>query len=122
MRGWPVGEAGGDMGLLGTLELRYDTPAPAGWGSLQWATFVDGGRVRINEDSKGADPLNACGCNQYALGSAGLSLRWSADRFYVSATYAHRIGSNGGRSALTGENIDGKKRKDQFWVHGVVRF
>ena len=122
VRGWPVGEARGDMGVLGTLELRYDTAAPAGWGTVQWAAFVDGGRIRLHEDAKGIAPLNACGCNQYALGSAGLALRWSADRFHVSATYAHRIGSNGGRSALTGENVDGKKRKDQFWVHGVLRF
>ncbi len=122
VRGWPVGEARGDLGVLGSLELRYDTAAPAGWGSLQYAAFLDGGHIRLNKDSNGIDPLNACDCNQYALGSAGVALRWSAQRFYLAATYAHRIGGNGGRSALTGENVDGKKRKDQFWVHGVVRF
>jgi len=45
VRGWRVGEGRGDMGLLGTAELRYDAPVPAPWGRIQLSAFLDGGRV-----------------------------------------------------------------------------
>lgn len=47
VRGYPVGEARGDMGVLGTLELRYDLPAPSEWGQAQLAALLDGGHVRF---------------------------------------------------------------------------
>ena len=41
VRGWPVGEASGDAGVLGTLELRYDLVVPDNWGEVQLAGLLD---------------------------------------------------------------------------------
>jgi len=121
VRGWPVGEGRGDMGLLGTAELRYDVPG-FDLGALQFSAFLDAGRIRINKNSFGMPSFNACGCNSYSLSSAGLGLNWRHDRFTLSASWAHGLGSNPGRSIVDGTNVDGENDRQQFWITGSVRF
>lgn len=71
VRGFPLGEAAGDRGVLAGAELRFDvTPAV-----LQASAFVDAGQVRINND-----PLPTSGENDRELWSAGLGLNWTAQR------------------------------------------
>ncbi|MHC2624594.1 hemolysin activation/secretion protein [Bradyrhizobium huanghuaihaiense] len=122
VRGYPVGEARGDMGVLGTLELRYNAPLPQRFGSLQLASFVDGGYVKLNVSPNGVPPLNVCGCNDYGLASAGLAARWTREWLNVSASWAHTLGDNPGRSIITGANADGVKASDQFWLQAGIRF
>lgn len=122
IRGYPVGEGRGDMGVIGTLELRYDAPVPATFGQLQLAGFVDSGHVWINRNPDGIALLNACQCNDYQLTSAGLSARWARENVSFSATWAQALGDNPGRSRLTGDNADGKALSQQFWLQGAVRF
>ncbi len=49
VRAYPVGEAPADEGVLSTLELRYNTVAPAHLGSLQYQFFYDNGEVRLHK-------------------------------------------------------------------------
>jgi hemolysin activation/secretion protein len=67
VRAYPLGEAAGDQGALGTLELRYALP---GWGGATPSVvlFADYGEVRINK--KPFFP----GRNERALGAAGIGL------------------------------------------------
>ncbi|MCJ9702249.1 ShlB/FhaC/HecB family hemolysin secretion/activation protein, partial [Bradyrhizobium sp. SHOUNA76] len=122
VRGYPVGEGRGDMGVLGTLELRYNAPVPARFGSLQLASFLDGGYVKINVSPNGIAPVTVCGCNDYGLASAGLVARWTREWLNVSASWAHTLGDNPGRSIITGANADGVKANDQFWLQAGIRF
>jgi hemolysin activation/secretion protein len=122
VRGYPVGEGRGDMGLLETIELRYDAPVRAAWGQVQLATFLDGGQVWINRFQDGVPTLNECGCNDYGLASAGLSARWTRENVSLSATWAQTLGDNPGRSVFTDANIDGKTSNQQVWLQGTIRF
>jgi hemolysin activation/secretion protein len=122
VRGWAVSEGRGDTGFLGTLELRNDLPAPSAWGHLQAATFIDAGRVSVNEEPKGIASLDACGCNGYDLASAGVSLRWAHPRGDITFSWAHGFGGNPGRSAITGTNADGTNDEQQLWLRGAIRF
>lgn len=122
VRGWPVGEGRGDMGLLGTVELRYDAPVPAPWGQVQLSAFLDGGRVRINRNPNGVPLPIACGCNAYGLAGAGLGMRWTRQNLSLAAFYAHGLGDNPGRSIVNGANADGRTSRPQFWLQGAIRF
>ncbi|WP_407179470.1 ShlB/FhaC/HecB family hemolysin secretion/activation protein [Bradyrhizobium sp. STM 3562] len=122
VRGYPVGEGRGDMGLLETIELRYDAPIPPAWGQVQLATFLDAGQVRINRFQNGVPTLNECGCNAYGLASTGLSARWTRENVSLSVTWAHTLGDNPGRSVFTDANVDGKTSSQQVWLQGTIRF
>ncbi|WP_315833837.1 ShlB/FhaC/HecB family hemolysin secretion/activation protein [Bradyrhizobium prioriisuperbiae] len=122
VRGYPVGEARGDMGVLGTVELRYNAPVPAVAGNLQLAGFVDAGQVWINTSLNGIPPTTVCGCNDYGIASAGLAARWTRENLNVSVTWAHTLGDNPGRSIVTGTNADGGTGHDQVWLQAAVRF
>lgn len=122
VRGWPVGEGRGDMGVTGTFELRYDLPLPEKLGGLQLSTFVDGGHVRLDKQTYGIPSANACACNSYSLASAGAGLSWRHSNFSLTGSWAHGLGSNPGRSAFQGTNVDGSTRRQQFWLSGSVKF
>lgn len=122
VRGWPVGEGRGDMGVTGTVELRYDAPLPDTLGALQFSTFLDSGHVWLNKRSYGIPAVNACGCNDYSLTSAGLGVSWRHRNFSLAGSWAHGLGSNPGRSAIGGLNADGDTDRQQFWLSGSIRF
>lgn len=122
VRGWPVGEGRGDMGLTGTVELHYDAPLPDTLGALQFSTFLDSGHVWLNKRTYGIPSINACGCNDYSLTSAGLGLSWRHSNFSLAGSWAHGLGNNPGRSATLGLNADGDTDRQQFWLSGSVRF
>lgn len=116
VRGWSVGDGRGDMGALGTLELRYDAPIPVQYGHLQLKGFVDGGHIWVNKNPDGIVPANHGGCNSYGLMSAGLGARWTWRALELDATWAHGLGNNPGR-AIGASNED-----EQFWLQAAVRF
>lgn len=122
VRGWPVGEGRGDMGVVGTVEFRYDTPIGDNLGELQLATFLDSGRVRINKRTFGIPSVNACGCNDYSLTSAGVGASWRHRNFSLSGNWSHGLGRNPGRSAFDGTNVDGERGRQQVWLSGSIRF
>lgn len=118
VRGWPVGEGRGDMGVLGTVELRYDAPIPRSWGKIQFSALLDGGRVWVNRNPNGVPLLTACGCNAYSLTSAGVEIRWVRENLSLAAVYAQGIGNNPGRSVQINDQTDNR----QFWLQGAIRF
>lgn len=120
VRGWPIGEGRGDMGMISTIELRYD--APTSWGLVQFATFIDTGLIRVNKNPNGIASTIACGCNDYSLTSAGVSALWNHKFFNLSATYAQGIGDNPGRSSSTDKNADNNKNRHQFWLTAMAKF
>lgn len=122
VRGYPTGEGRGDMGVLGTLELRYDAPVPQAVGAVQLAAFLDAGYVRLNRNPGSVAAVNACGCNGYGLASAGLSARWARENLNFSVSWAHALGANPGRDNSTGANGDGSKRRHQVWLQGAIKF
>lgn len=122
VRGYGVGDGQGDAGLIETIELRYDAPFAGGHDALQLAGFFDAGRIWINADDGRVPLFNQCGCNSYALSSVGAAARWTHRNFNVSLSYAVALGSNPGRSAITGANADGTRDRSQFWLQGALRF
>lgn len=122
VRGWPVGEARGDKGLLSSAELRYDAPIPAALGVLQFAGFFDAGRIWVNDRSFGIPPVNACSCNSYSISSVGVSGSLRRDNINISVGWSHGLGQNPGRSAFLGQNADGSTGRQQVWLSGSIRF
>lgn len=80
VRAYESGEAGGDQGILGSLELRR-----AIFGGLYAFGFIDGGRVRINRHAWNDDD------NSLGLWSYGAGAHWDLGRYgYLRAVYAAR--------------------------------
>ena len=72
VRGYLEGEAAGDQGWLGSIELRGPNLVPLlvveGWRDLNLLAFIDGGRADTFQAATGQ-------ASQVPLGSAGLGLR-----------------------------------------------
>lgn len=122
VRGFAVGDGRGDVGVIATLELRYDAPVPAEWGQVQLATFLDTGHIWVNVQPNGIPTANVCGCNDYTLASAGLSARWTRKNLSFSASWAHALADNPGRSNVAGGKADGIARSQQVWLQGAISF
>jgi len=120
VRGYPSGEAAGDSGYVAQIELRADLPfEPMG---TQWQAFafVDHGAITLNKTQFVVGGLTP---NSYSLGSYGVGLNVAkTGSFQVRAMYAHKSGSNPGRSLLTGADADGKSSSSRFWLQAVTQF
>lgn len=87
VRAYPEGEASGDQGWLGKVELRYSlTPA---W---QLATFVDHGQVRLNKNTW------SNGDNHRSLSGTGVGATWATQGWNVNAVAAWKLGNADARS------------------------
>ena len=95
VRAYPQGEASGDEGLLGTLELRYHTKLPG----LTLSLFYDAGTVHLENNRKGSPSLQGWG--------AGISYMRPND-WFARLDYARRIGLDEGLSR------DAESRQ-RFW-------
>jgi hemolysin activation/secretion protein len=105
VRAYPVGEASGDQGYVGTLEARYTNPD---WRIANAATvlsaFYDFGSISINKiplaGAANKRSLQGAGLGLTVAHSAGLSLR---------AAMAWRVGSELPKSD--------RDRSPRFWLH-----
>ena len=79
VRAYPQGEASGDEGLLGTLELRYHTQVPG----LTLSTYFDAGSVKTQKSVSGSTTLKGWGI--------GLTYSKPND-WFARLDYARRIG------------------------------
>ena len=103
VRAFPLGEAAGDQGILGSAELRFDlTPAV-----LQAFAFVDLGETKINHDA-----LPATAENERALGALGAGLNWTTQRHFS----ARGIVAWGNERALSAP-----ERKPRVWLQLIQR-
>ena len=101
VRAYPHGEASGDEGVLGTLELRYHTPVKG----LVLSTYFDAGHVRIEKDDHGSMTLKGWGI--------GLSYTKPND-WFARFDYARRIGSDDKMSE------DARSRQRMWFIAGKV--
>ena len=122
VRAYPVAEAQGDEGWLGSVELRYDWPRETRLGLLQLSAFIDTGRIRVHHDPGDVAIPTATGKNSYQLNGAGIGVHVSRSGSHsVRMGWAHMIGHNDGRT-IDGKNADGETDKSRFWLQGVVWF
>lgn len=102
VRAYPEGEASGDQGWLGKVELRYAlTPA---W---QLATFVDHGQVRLNKNTW------SNGDNHRSLSGAGFGVTWAEHGWHINAVAAWKLGNADAQSDV--------ERSPRMWAQ-VVRY
>ena len=90
VRAYPVGEAPGDTGQLGTVELRYIVPGfQVGGGDFTLSTFIDYGQVKTLQDPP---PAAASLQNMRSIGGAGIGLSLGREgNFLVRANVAWRL-------------------------------
>lgn len=122
VRAYPVGEASGDEGHLFNIDLRYDLPLPASWGSAQVSGFYDAGQITLHHSPWLNSIATATNKNSYWLQGAGIGLNYVfSSRFNVRTSWAHTIGTNDGRST-SGKDSDGRSDANRFWLQGTVWF
>ena len=81
VRAYPSGEASGDEGFKGTVELRH-TYSP----NWQVTAFYDFGTVRINKN-----PFGAAASNGKNLAGAGIGINATFDKVQIKAALAWRV-------------------------------
>ena len=118
VRAYPVYEATGDQGWLGTVEARYDF-----YPGAQASLFYDMGWIQqfksVGHLQQGA--LQALGPNTYNLKGWGIGLSYNYNNFVsLKVTMASRIGSNPGANPVTGADGDGTNDRTRFWFNVVV--
>lgn len=82
VRAYPQGEGSGDVGLLGTAEVRYYTDVPG----LVLSTYLDAGHVRLSHDGTGGSET---------LKGWGLAASYTRPGdWFARLDYARRIGDS----------------------------
>jgi len=120
IRAYPVGEAPGDEGHAITLETRFNLPYMPSWANTQLIGFFDAGWVKLHKDPWPGSVTNARSDNEYLLSGAGAGIMIvKPGRYSMGASYAHKIGSNDGRS-LAGNDADNLRDNGRFWIQLVV--
>lgn len=119
VRAYAIGEASGDSGWLGSVELRRDFSAFAGLRG-QWLAFADHGEITQHQQLwTGALPAGQR--NGYGLSGVGLGLNLYGERWSLRSAWAHAVGSNPGISSA-GLQADGLKDRQRLWVQASLRF
>ncbi|MET0533049.1 MAG: ShlB/FhaC/HecB family hemolysin secretion/activation protein [Steroidobacter sp.] len=123
IRAWPQGEASGDQGLLGNVELHWDRTLQWGPSNLQLLAFFDIGRIELHKDTwNGWQGNNSQLRNEYTLYGAGLGANYSSlDDFSVRMSYGWQLSSNPGRDIL-GRDSDNTSRDGHFWLQAMKWF
>ncbi len=118
VRAYPTSEGGGSEGYLVTAELRKYLPY-----NLSVSAFIDHGQVTQNADNQKAVGGGVIATlNTYELTGYGASLNWQGPyNTNIKATYAHRMGNNP-NPTNTGNDSDGARIIDQFWINGSLSF
>jgi hemolysin activation/secretion protein len=118
VRAYPSSEAGGTLGQMLNVELRWQLVH--GWSV---AGFYDHGRVTVNKlnNFTGAPALNS-----YALKGAGLGLSWRSNTgLSVQGSFARRLGHNPNpitTAVNNGADQDGTLHINRYWLTGSLAF
>ena len=114
VRAYPSSEAGGAAGNVLTAELRYRLPE-----NLVLTGFYDAGQVTVNPDN---DFVGGAKKNHLFLHGVGLGLAWALQPTYsAKITWARRIGNNP-NPAANGNDNDGTKDLNRFWLQASMNF
>jgi hemolysin activation/secretion protein len=117
VRAYPTSEGGGSEGYMTIAELRKYLA-----NNITVAGFVDYGRIKQFENNLKANGQVIVENNAYSLKGYGASIAWQGPyRTNVKATYAHRFGHNP-NTTTTGNDQDGSKHYDVFWLNGGINF
>jgi hypothetical protein len=109
VRAYAAGEAPGDQGILGTLEVRYRIPLPELPLAAQLIAFVDAGAVQIDKNPYTSLP------NSRSMTGAGVGANlFGWDGVEVRASYATPLGPDG-------EN-DAGSNGSRGWIQVVATF
>lgn len=120
VRAYAVGEAAGDQGVIGTLELRRNVDVGAER-RLQLLGFVDAGHVTLHKHVWANSVVNAENANGYSLAGAGIGANLWVGRWTVRAAVARTLGDNPGRS-LAGRDADSRSSNWRAWVQAAYAF
>lgn len=112
IRAYPVAQAGGSQGWLGSVE--YQHRLPENWSGV---AFLDAGRVQQYKNTYTNWQGNTNAGNVYNLYGTGVSLRWAHDGVSVAATVAWKIGSNPlyNQQGLA-VDVDNTSRSPRLWL------
>jgi hemolysin activation/secretion protein len=115
VRAYPNNEGSGSEGHLLSLEARQSLPY-----NLSVAGFYDRGQVTVNKDNSytgAADP------NQLSYAGYGVSLNWDGpNNLMLKAIWARRTSDNPYPVLATGDDQDGTKRVNRFWLSASMPF
>ena len=115
VRAYPNNEGGGSEGQLLTLELRKNLPF-----DLVLTAFYDQGQVTVNKNNNFA---GAASPNEMTYKGSGLQLAWYGPKnLNLKAAWARRIGDNPYPVPATGDDQDGTKKMDRFWLSASIPF
>ena len=121
VRAYPVGEAAGDHGWLGTLELRRNIDVGIPQLTLQGLGFFDTGRIWLHQDSWAGSEISATGRNRYDLNAVGAGLNLWFDQWTVRTAVARTLGDNPGRS-IGGLDADSRSSDWRAWIQASLSF
>lgn len=111
VRAYAAGEAAGDSGLIGSLEVRR---LFAGLPGLSLAAFLDAGHIRQN--TRHVAELTGASPNSYGLSGGGLALRMERPGYHAALSVAHPFGHNPGEDA-SGRDSEGlADRSTRWWL------
>jgi len=115
VRAYPVGEAPGDVGQLGTLELRYIVPKLQVFGGdLTLSTFVDHGQVLTLKSPPSADPTQFK--NKRSISGAGVGISLGREgNFLLRVDIATPLDDETPTS-------DSAKRDPRVWAQAIKWF
>lgn len=105
VRAYPTGEASGDEGVLGQLELRYSA------GTYAPYVFLDGGSIKTN-----AKPLPGATNNQRNLSGGGVGVRYQRNAWSADAVLAWRHAGGAPQADTSGDP------RPRVWVNLGYRF
>lgn len=114
VRAYPVYEATGDQGWLGTVEARYNVTPEA-----QASLFYDMGWIQQFKSTSHLTELFSP--NTYYLKGWGVGISYNYNN-WISAkfTVARRIGGNPGANPVTGLDGDGTDASTRYWFNLVI--
>ncbi|WP_434773244.1 ShlB/FhaC/HecB family hemolysin secretion/activation protein [Pseudomonas entomophila] len=121
VRAYPIGEAAGDHGWLGTLELRRNIDLGIPRLQVQGLGFFDTGRVWLHQDAWAGSEISATGRNHYDLNAVGAGLNVWFDQWTLRTAVARTLGDNPGRSA-SGLDADSRSSDWRAWVQASLAF
>ena len=121
--GYPLGEAGGDLGAEAALELRHDFPAP--WaGTLMGSLSVQQGWVRMHKTPwPGWQGANTELPNELGLTSVGIGVTATLPgETVLRGLLGWQVGTNPMRDPVTLEASDGRTSRSRAWIQAIHYF
>ncbi|MBF0424082.1 MAG: ShlB/FhaC/HecB family hemolysin secretion/activation protein, partial [Magnetococcales bacterium] len=120
VRAYPVGEGLGDIGYLGSTELRYSF-GKTGLGEPQLFTFFDTGKI-TQYRHLWDQALSAGSPNSYSLSGVGVGAAIVSDAHGgLHLTWSKKVGHNPNPTS-TGTDSDGTSQSARIWIMGNILF